>query len=251
MAVEAQAGGAAVPTLGTIVRQLGRLVVVGFGGGLAGGIVLGVLLRLGMRLVALATPPSAGLTAESGAIVGLITGSGTTFVLVGGAAAGPILGTVYIAIRRWLPTRTLARAAAFGLVTLLIAGPVVIRPDNPDFSKLGTPALDISVFALALIAAGMVVVPAVEWLDRRLPPTGPADATWSYLVVYVALVAACVAFVLLAPIVAAIPFLYRAYRQSGLVMDVPTSTMHRLIAGLVTLGLAWQLVRFASILTSG
>jgi multisubunit Na+/H+ antiporter MnhB subunit len=226
---------------------------------LAGGFVAGVLARVAMRVVALATPAQPGLVTENGALVGQITPDGTAFVVFAGSFLGLATGLGYLAVRRWLPVRRWSRALASGVLGLCLGGGLIINAANPDFTRLGTPGLDIAVFAASFVVAGMAVSVAAEWLDRALPPTGPTDGSRLYLAVYGVLVVASVAFLFLAVIVALLPFWYLKAAEiagrDGLSISLERGTRawrigRVALAGLAGLGLVRLSVEITTILAT-
>jgi hypothetical protein len=247
------------PGLGAAARRLGRVAAVGIGAGLFGGRVAGVLARTAMRIIALTTPTQPRLVTEAGALVGRITAGGTGFVVAAGAFAGLAGGLAYLALRPWLPLERGSRAVVFGVVSLCLGGGLIINAANPDFTKVGSPGLDISAFAVSFVVAGMAISVAAGWLDRSLPPTGPADRSRLYLGVYGVLVIASVVFVLLAVIVALLPWWYlkaaEVAKRDGLSRLIERGTrawkFGRVgLASIAGLGLLRLLVELVAILTT-
>lgn len=72
-------------------------------------------------------------------------------------------------LRRWLPGTGVRKGLMYGLVLLLMVGSTVIQGTNPDFGRLGSPALNISMFASLFILFGVIVAPLAERLDRSFP----------------------------------------------------------------------------------
>ena len=196
------------PGLAAVTREMGRMAAISIAAGLGGGFLAGLLARIAMHVIALATPAQPGLLTESGAVVGAITSEGSAFVVVAGAFVGLPAGLVYLGVRRWLPAGRWARSLTFGAVSLCLGGSLMISAGNADFDRVGTPGLDIVVFVLSFVIAGMAISVLAEWLDRRLPETGPRDTTRLYLGVYAAIVVASIAFLFLAFIVALLPYWY-------------------------------------------
>src|SRR2546425_10189193 len=172
------------PGLGAVTRQMGRAAAVAIAAGLIGGFVAGLLARIAMRVIALGTPAQSGLLTENGAVVGTITPEGSAFVVVAGAFLGLPAGLVYLGVRRWFPAGRWSRGVTFGAFSLCLGGGLIISAANPDFARLGTPGLDVAVFVLSFLVAGMTISVVAEWLDQRLPPTGPAGTSRLYLCAY-------------------------------------------------------------------
>jgi len=114
-------------------------------------------------------------------------------------------------------------------------------------------------FAVSFVLAGMVISVAAEWLDRRLPPTGPTDRSPLYLGVYGVLVIASVAFVLLVVLVVLLPWWYlkaaEVVERDGLSVLIERGTRawrfgRVALTGLAGLGLVRLLVEVVAILTT-
>ena len=151
--------------IGSLAGALSGLIAGGIGG------------RLAMRLVAIvAGPDKVGVTTDNGNRVGDITVEGTVaLILFGGVFAGILGGLAYEAVRPWFVTFGRWRGPIFGLALLASVGSVVIDPDNIDFRRFGSPALNTFLFALLFILYGVVLIPIEERLRRAVPelPTPP------------------------------------------------------------------------------
>ena len=145
--------------IGSLAGALSGFVVGGMGG------------RLAMRISAIvAGPDKVGLTTENGNRVGDITVEGTVgLILFGGIFAGILGGLGYEVVRPWFTTFGRWRGLVFGLVLLAAIGSVIINPDNIDFRRFGSPALNTFLFALLFILFGVVLVPIEELLRRAVP----------------------------------------------------------------------------------
>jgi hypothetical protein len=158
-----------------------RSIAVGaLAGWLAGFVAAGVGSRLAMRVVSLTTGhDDYGRLTEADAHVGEITTEGTLFLLLFGAFIGIGGGLLYLALRPLLTRFGRWRGLAYGMLLLAAFGFVTLDSDNFDFTRFGSPALNILLFAVLFPAFGMLVAPLVEWLDRALPPVplhGPFGA---------------------------------------------------------------------------
>jgi len=233
-----------------MTRQLGRSAAVSLLAGLAGGLVAGLLARIAMRVIALATPAEPGVITTSGAIVGTITAEGSAFVVVAGAVLGLPAGVAYLSVRRWLPVGRWSRRLAFGALSLCLGGGLIISAANPDFARLGTPGLDVFVFAISFVIAGITISAVAERLDRQLPRTGPTDRSPLYIGTYAAIVIASVPFLFLAVIVALLPYAWLkvsdvAKRDHISLSIVPGSSAWRLGRAAVVIVASGGLLRLA------
>jgi len=99
-----------------------------------------------------------------------ITAGGTIeLVIFGGVVPGILGGLVYLGVRRWVAGFGPFRGLAFGLFLLAALGWAVIQGDNPDFPRLGSPLLNIGMFALIYVLFGLLVAPLHDWMERALP----------------------------------------------------------------------------------
>jgi hypothetical protein len=73
-------------------------------------------------------------------------------------------GLLYVMLRRWLPETPRARALASSVLTLLIAGTLVVDGSNDDFGRVGIPWLNVLMFGLLVLLFGYLVAPLAEWL---------------------------------------------------------------------------------------
>jgi hypothetical protein len=142
-------------------------------GAVAGFLAGGVGSRLAMRAVTiLAGPEHRGELTEAQARVGEVTTEGTAFLLFAGTFLGLGGGLLYVAVRRWLPGRGMAKGLSFGVWLLLVLGWIVIDGDNIDFHLFVPSSVSVSLFATLYVAFGVIVARIVERLDRtggRLP----------------------------------------------------------------------------------
>jgi len=129
-------------------------------GGISGLLVGGLGSRIVMRIAALAAPDRAqGTITEAGATVGRITSDGTLFLFVFVGIGTAVVGTaLYLLTRPWLPRRRRLRAAAFGVLELVVFGTAVIDAGNPDFTVLGHPLLNVVLFGTLFVVHGVTLV---------------------------------------------------------------------------------------------
>ena len=145
------------------------LLVAAIPGLVAGVIVAGGGSRIAMRIVGAVEGRVPRQESDLGFTVGEPTAFGTIFlVLIFGSAAGLVGGLFYMCVRPWLGGKPLWRGPLFSVILLLAGGGIVIEVGNSDFSRFGSPALNIFLFGGLFILFGLVVAPLVEWTDARL-----------------------------------------------------------------------------------
>jgi hypothetical protein len=150
----------------------GRAVCVGLLAGMPAGVLVGGFgSRIVMRISALVGGEEiAGRLTENGNVVGEITGQGTLeLVIFAGLAPGILGGLLYGIIRAWLPGRSFARGLLFGVLLLAVFGAGIINSGNRDFVELGSPGLNVTMFALLFVLFGVATATAATWLDGCLP----------------------------------------------------------------------------------
>lgn len=150
----------APPANGRSRPTLRSLAPVLLAGGISGLLVGGLGSRIVMRISALAAPDRAqGTITEAGATVGRITSDGTLFLFVFVGIGTAVVGTaLYLVTRPWLPRRRRVRAAAFGVLELVVFGSTVIDAGNPDFTVLGRPLLNVMLFGSLFVLHGVTLV---------------------------------------------------------------------------------------------
>jgi len=132
-----------------------------------------------MRIAALAAPDSVqGIQTEAGATVGEITLGGTMFLLLFAGVGSALAGTAfYLGARPWLPQRRSVRALAFGGLELTVFGTIVLDAGNRDFTILGRPLLNVSVFAALFVLHGILLVLLIEPAGR-LVAAAAGEGRW-------------------------------------------------------------------------
>jgi hypothetical protein len=146
------------------VDVLRRITAGGLAGAIAGIVVAGVGGRLVMRAAAALNPQATGARTDNGELVGAITLSGSSFlIIINGLLVGVLAGIVWIVVAPWLP-RDRWRLLAAAIAATAIATPLLVQPDNPDFRILDA---DIPILAM-LIGLVALVGLATAWLDARL-----------------------------------------------------------------------------------
>ncbi|MDQ6711887.1 MAG: hypothetical protein M3Z28_01675 [Candidatus Dormibacteraeota bacterium] len=159
-------------------------------GALAGIVVGGLVARLVFRLIAIAIGPAfAGMMTNDGDAVGDITVQGTIgLILFGGVLHGLIGGGVHAALRPWLTPLGRWRGIGFGVLLVLLLGFTVITPDNPDFRRFGTPAINVALFGGLFILFGALIDRLATELHRAsLGASGSEGAGRKALTLLVAL----------------------------------------------------------------
>jgi hypothetical protein len=156
----------------TIGRTGGMLV----GAYLAGVLVIGAGARLMMRVLAATSPEDVqGLRTEADAIVGDVTVGGSAFLIVAlGLGAGVVGLALFAALRRWLPSRSLAA----GVIGSAIGAGLLVRPsglvsaDNVDFTILEPTALGLGMCLVIIVLFGATFGVLVDRLAPRWPRPG-------------------------------------------------------------------------------
>lgn len=134
----------------------------------------GVGSRVAMRISGATGARCAGLLTENGNRCGELTLEGTMFLLLfGGIGFGVLGGVAYALLRPFLRGLGAWAGLAAGLFLLAVGGRLVLDPHNVDFTRFGTPLVNVLAFASLFVVYGLLVAPTVEWLDRRLPAWPP------------------------------------------------------------------------------
>jgi hypothetical protein len=143
-------------------------VSVGLISGAIAGLVAGVGARAAMRLVALA-----------GGVAPAFTIEGTLTILVSALLYGVGGGILYVVVRRRLPGSGVRRGLAFGLVVLLLFGPVYFLADQVDELHVA-PVAGVLAFSALFVVGGGIIGAAEEQLERRLPTLGGRASAVAY-----------------------------------------------------------------------
>ncbi len=147
--------------MGRLGSNLWRRVAAGFPGGLLGGLVLGLGGRLVMRLIALAAglPPGFSL-------------GGSVEVFLTGFFIGLPAALVYAAVRQLIPGPGLWRGAAFGALLFVMLVLFPLPAARSAAGSVGQLPLTLSLFGPLFVLYGVVV----EFAGRRFAPAkrGPA-----------------------------------------------------------------------------
>jgi hypothetical protein len=135
-------------------------------GAAAGLISAGIGGRVVMHIIALANPDRDGAITDSGATAGQITGD-TAAVLVLGTLLGIVGGAVYLGVRRWLPVPSAWHGVAYGIVSLLTVGNVLIDSHNVDFQIFEPVVLVVALFAVLFLVNGLIVAALADRFHRE------------------------------------------------------------------------------------
>jgi hypothetical protein len=143
-----------------LARPIAAAAVAGF---TMGALIGGLGGRLAMLVLRLTSDPSLhGVETDDGFTIGVIS-SQTTFLIVITAVFGAVGGLVYVVVRTWLPSGR--RAPAYGALSGVVGGSLVIHPDGLDFTVLDPLWLAIVMFIAIPAGYGFAVAALVErWL---------------------------------------------------------------------------------------
>lgn len=163
----------AEPTAADVARRFAWYAALILTGGIIAGItVIGGGGRLAMRLLAVTGGDKAqGRITEAEEVVGRITTDGTiSFILFNGIFGGVAAAVIYLLLRRYLPSGWLS-GVAFGVGALVVAGTTIdpLRSENRDFDIVGPGWLSVLVFAVLVVAFGVVLAAVIARLSHWLP----------------------------------------------------------------------------------
>ena len=126
-------------------------------GGLTGLLVGGVLGRLAMRLLAATSPVSAqgGIT-DDGAVVGVVSLSGSVALALFCLQVGALIGLVLLLARRVLPSTPARRAAGSAVLAATVGGALFVHGNGSfDFTALGPAWLAVALFVALPLLYGL------------------------------------------------------------------------------------------------
>jgi hypothetical protein len=154
--------------LAAVLRVIGVCVLAGMlAGALVGGLGGRAAMRVSGELYEREHPGQMAVTESSGEPVGQISFGGTLSLIVEVTVFfGLPCGLLYLLVAPWLPGTRHARGLVFAGVLLAIGGAAVIDSDNQDFQRLGSPLLNLVMFAALILSCGGVIVFLADWLDR-------------------------------------------------------------------------------------
>lgn len=141
-----------------------RVVLVA---GLLAGLAIGILLRVAMLLLRLASPGSSGLVSDDGFEIGRVTPFGIYNLLAFGILLGCVGAAAYVAVAPFLVGPRALRRLAVGLAAMLLGGTAVIHEDGVDFTALDT-EVAVGLFLAVPFLSGLLVASVVDLVERRL-----------------------------------------------------------------------------------
>jgi MFS family permease len=155
--------------IAAVLRVAGVFVLAGMlSGAIVGGLGGRVAMRISGYFYQRENPGVRIVTESSGEPVGQISLQGTIDLIVQSMGSGVVIGILLLLVAPWLPRAGWQRAVAFGFLLLAVVGATVINPENHDMRTLGPPLLNIAMFAILIVVAGMLATPFVPWLDRAV-----------------------------------------------------------------------------------
>lgn len=154
--------------LAALLRVVGISVLAGtLAGTIVGGLGGRAAMRISGYLYERGHPGQVAITESSGEPVGQISLEGTLGLIVEtGLLGGMVGGLLYLLVAPWLPRSRRVSGLAFAGVLLAIAGAAVITGDNHDFQRIGSPLLNVIMFAALIATYGVSVVVLAARLER-------------------------------------------------------------------------------------
>ncbi len=149
------------------IQTTGAYAIAGMAAGVVvGGIGARIAMRVSAEMYAREHPNFIILTESSGNRVGEFTWSGTFDLLGEAMAFGLVGGLFYLVARRWLPKSSRLTGLIFGMLLLLLAGAMILSADNRDFTRLGSPVVNVAMFGSLFVLFGLAVAPLSRWIGR-------------------------------------------------------------------------------------
>jgi hypothetical protein len=156
---------------------IGRASALLAAGVVSGVLVLGLGLRLMMRVAAAVSPESAqGRLTDADEVVGEVTLGGTMFLVLGvGVLGGMVATAAWVVLRRWLPERSVVAGLVVAAVGAgLLARPSgLIDPDNRDFVILSPTWLPLLMSVAVVLAFGVSFAVLADRWSTRWPVPAP------------------------------------------------------------------------------
>lgn len=154
-----------------------RKIALGLCSGLPAGLVWGLGLRVGMRLVALAAGREPKFTL-----------GGTLLILLMGTLFGASFGVLFASVRHWLPGQRLRRGFAFGAILAVLFWYPFFRAAGEDLKEVVHPAIVVfasSTLSLLWVGYGFVLEAVAEKWEGRLfgspaQPHREASTPWVF-----------------------------------------------------------------------
>jgi hypothetical protein len=154
--------------IAAVVRVVGVCVLAGvIAGAVVGGLGGRAAMRVSGYMYEREHPGQVAVTRSSGEPVGQISLDGTLNLIFETALFNGIPGgLLYLLVGPWLPKRRFVQGLVFSGLLLLVAGSVVIDSSNDDFRQLGSPVLNVAMFAALIVGYGLALVWLAGKIDR-------------------------------------------------------------------------------------
>jgi hypothetical protein len=155
-----------------LARHLG---MASLAGAITGVLVGGLLGRVVMRISGFTAGPTLiGVTTENGNRVGDITFGGTLgLVMFVALPFGLLGGILYAIVEPWLRRARPWHGLAYGAGLLLAIGFLVLDPANFDFTRFGSPLLNVAMFAALFLIFGVMIAWLFDTLRALRERNGP------------------------------------------------------------------------------
>jgi hypothetical protein len=138
-----------------------------------------------MLLLRLTSDPSLhGRLTDDGFTIGVVS-LATLFLMVLTTVGGALGGAAYLAIRAWIPER--ARPWLVGVLSGLVGGAAIVRPDGIDFTLLEPLWLAVTMFVVIPAAYGVATSLLCERFLREGSPVLGGRASLAALICLVAI----------------------------------------------------------------
>lgn len=153
----------------SVLRTFGTISLVG---AVTGAVVVGVLARLGMRLLAQLNPAATGITSDDGFEIGEVTLQGSLQLVAAGAQFGLLGALFYFVLRGLMTGPGWFRLASVSLGPAVVVGALVVGNEGVDFRVLHPVLLAAAIF----IAVPAVYVVVLSRASERLLAGSPLPA---------------------------------------------------------------------------
>jgi hypothetical protein len=132
------------------------------------GVLIGVLFRVGMLMLRLDRPETAGAVSDDGFVIGRFTLGGTYNLFMLGGSLAAVGAAAYVAVQPHLIGPRWFRVATVGVTAMVLGGAVAIHEDGVDFTLLD-PHLGVGIFLAIPLLAGLATPLVVDAVARREP----------------------------------------------------------------------------------